>query len=99
MEPDTGLITGCALTAGNTHDGVPVTDLLDAGTTPVEVLADSAYGSAATRTALADAGHSSPVGHLPAQYDATPPQPTLLQQSPRSRSCWPVKAWKTELVA
>src|SRR5690606_29174042 len=28
VEPDTGLITSCALTPGNTHDGVPVADLL-----------------------------------------------------------------------
>ena len=58
VEPDTGLITGCELTPGNTHDGVPATDLLASETAPVEVLADSAYGSAATRTALDNAGHT-----------------------------------------
>ncbi len=36
VEPDTGLITGCALTPGNTHDGVPVSDLLADETQPVE---------------------------------------------------------------
>lgn len=65
VEPDTGLITGCAFMAGNTHDGVPVTDLLAAETAPVEVLADSAYGSAATRTALADAGHTTVIKPVP----------------------------------
>jgi IS5 family transposase len=65
VEPDTGLVTGCALTPGNTHDGVPVTDLLESETEPVEVLADSAYGSAATRTALADAGHTTVIKPIP----------------------------------
>lgn len=65
VEPDTGLITGCALTPGNTHDGVPATDLLTTETEPVEVLADSAYGSAATRTALAEAGHTTVIKPLP----------------------------------
>ena len=58
VEPDTGLITGCALTPGNTHDGVAVTELLAGEDEPVEVLADAAYGSADTRNALADAGHT-----------------------------------------
>jgi IS5 family transposase len=65
VEPDTGLITGCALTPGNTHDGVAVADLLAAETAPVEVLADSAYGSAATRTALHDAGHTTVIKPIP----------------------------------
>ena len=65
VEPDTGLITGCALTPGNTHDGVPAADLLQAEPEPVEVLADSAYGSAATRTALAGAGHTTVIKPIP----------------------------------
>lgn len=65
VEPDTGLITGCALTPGNTHDGVPVTDLLESEREPVEVLADSAYGSAETRNALTDAGHATVIKPVP----------------------------------
>lgn len=64
VEPDSGLITGCAITPANTHDGVPVVDLLT-GEGPVEVLADSAYGSADTRVALADAGHTTVIKPLP----------------------------------
>lgn len=67
VEPDTGLITGCALTPGNTHDGVPATDLLKAEDEPVKVLADSAYGSAATRTSLAGAGHDMVIKPIPLQ--------------------------------
>lgn len=65
VEPDTGLITGCDLTPGNIHDGVPATDLLQAEHEPVEVLADSAYGSAQVRTALTGAGHSTVIKPIP----------------------------------
>ena len=65
VEPDTGLITGCALTPGNTHDGVPVTDLLADEDQPVEVLADSAYGSADTRKKLDKAGHTTVIKPIP----------------------------------
>jgi IS5 family transposase len=65
VEPDTGLVTGCALTPGNTHDGVAVTGLLASEDAPVEVLADSAYGSAATRTALLEAGHATVIKPIP----------------------------------
>ena len=65
VEPDTGLITGCALTPGNTHDGVPVSDLLAGGDEPVEVLADSAYGAADIRNALTDAGHTAVIKPVP----------------------------------
>jgi hypothetical protein len=65
IEPDTGLVTDCALTkAGGTGpDGTPVSeartglDLLAAEDGPREVLADSAYGSGDFRAALASAGH------------------------------------------
>jgi IS5 family transposase len=65
VEPDTGLITGCQLTPGNTHDGVAVTDLLAAEDEPVEVLADSAYGSADTRKNLENAGHTTVIKPIP----------------------------------
>lgn len=64
-EPDTGLITDCALTkaSGTGPDGLPVSeartglDLLAGETGPVRVLADSAYGSGDLRAALAERGH------------------------------------------
>ena len=53
IEPDTGIITDCALTkaGGLATDGAPVSEartglaLLDGEDSPVRVLADSAYGS------------------------------------------------------
>ena len=45
VEPDTGLITACELTAGNVGDAQAAPGLLAGETAPVEVLADSAYGS------------------------------------------------------
>lgn len=65
VEPDTGLITGCVLTPGNTHDGVPVADLLESEAEPVQVLADSAYGSADTRKRLTEAGHATVIKPIP----------------------------------
>lgn len=59
VEPETGLVTACALTGGNTPDGdVNVVTGLLAGEEQVQVLADSAYGAGATRKHLADAGHT-----------------------------------------
>jgi IS5 family transposase len=65
VEPESGLFTGCALTPGNTHDAVPITDLLAAEAEPVEVLADSAYGSADARTTLAETGHATVIKPIP----------------------------------
>ncbi len=65
IEPDTGVITGCALTkaSGTAADGQPVSEpsvglgLLEQEAEPVTVLADSAYGSGEFRAALADRNH------------------------------------------
>jgi IS5 family transposase len=65
VEPETGLITGQELTAGNAPDGPTGVTLLDGEHEPVEVLADSAYGSGATRQALNDAGHRQTIKPLP----------------------------------
>ena len=57
VEPDTGLITGCALTPANEGDG-PVGARLLADEDPgLDVLADAAYGSGPVRAELADIGH------------------------------------------
>lgn len=57
VEPDTGLITACALTAGNAPDGPTGVELLAGESPGLEILADSAYGSGEVRQALEDAGH------------------------------------------
>src|SRR3981081_1609168 len=62
VEPDTGIITDCALTkaSGLAADGRPVSEartglqLLDGEDSPVRVLADSAYGSGELRAELAE---------------------------------------------
>jgi hypothetical protein len=63
-EPDTGLITGCTLTKASgpdTGDATVGIDLLAADDSlaapPVQVLADSAYGTGPLLAALAEAGH------------------------------------------
>jgi hypothetical protein len=63
-EPDTGLVTNCMLTRASgldTGDGTVGLHLLDGDPTigtPVEVLADSAYGTGAMLAGLAAAGHT-----------------------------------------
>lgn len=63
VEPDTGLVTGARLTkaaGADTADGTVGSGLLagdDSVTGPVEVLADSAYGTGAALKEIEDAGH------------------------------------------
>lgn len=71
VEPETGLITANTVTAGNTPDGEVALELLDGEHEPVEVLADSAYGSGQTRADLAEAGHEATIKPLPLR-PATP---------------------------
>jgi IS5 family transposase len=52
VEPGTGLVTDCELTAGNVADGRVGVELLEGEKEPVEVLGDSAYGSGHTRQVL-----------------------------------------------
>ena len=65
IEPDTGLITACALTAGNVGDAQAAPGVLAGETEPVEVLADSAYGSAAFRNHLSEHGHTATIKPVP----------------------------------
>src|ERR1700716_4237019 len=73
VEPDTGIITDCALTkaSGLAADGRPVSEartglqLLDGEDSPVRVLADSAYGSGELRAELAERGHADLVKPAP----------------------------------
>ncbi len=65
VEPETGLVTANTLTGANTPDGQVATELLADEPTPVEVLADSAYGGGQTRTDLIEAGHTLVIKPLP----------------------------------
>ena len=53
-EPDTGLITNVALTAGNVADGAAAPDLIENEPAGTEVLGDSAYGTGEFRQHLDD---------------------------------------------
>jgi hypothetical protein len=60
VEPDTGIITDCALTKANgadNHEAAVGLRLLGGEDKPVTVLADSAYGSGDFRAELAERGH------------------------------------------
>ncbi len=68
IEPDTGIITDCALTkasGADTHDAVVGTGLLAQEPLPVQVLGDSAYGTGQARADLAAAGHHVVIKPLP----------------------------------
>lgn len=67
VEPDTGLITACELTAGNVGDAQAAPALLAGETGPVEVLGDSAYGSGGFRKHLAELGHTAIIKPVPLQ--------------------------------
>ena len=61
VEPDTGIITGCALTpaAGPQHSDAAVgIELLADEPDPVAVLADSAYGTGELLAAVTEGGHT-----------------------------------------
>jgi Transposase DDE domain len=64
-EPQTGLVTECALTAAGVPDGPTGIGLLAGEQPGLEVLGDSAYGGGATRAALRAAGHSQTIKPLP----------------------------------
>jgi IS5 family transposase len=64
-EPETGLVTECALTAANLPDGPTGLRLLAGEEPGLEVLGDSAYGGGATRVALRAAGHTQTIKPLP----------------------------------
>jgi hypothetical protein len=70
-EPDTGLITGCTVSKAsgpNTGDAVVGLTLLDGDDTldgPVQVLADSAYGTGEALATLVSAGHTAVIKPWP----------------------------------
>jgi hypothetical protein len=65
VEPETGLVTACALTAANLPDGPTGLGLLAGEAPGLEVLGDSAYGAGETRAALRAAGHTQTIKPLP----------------------------------
>ncbi|EFG75725.1 transposase, IS4 family [Mycobacterium parascrofulaceum ATCC BAA-614] len=68
VEPDTGIITDCALTKANgpdNHEAVVGLALLDDEQAPVRVFGDAAYGTGAARAALADREHGAVIKPIP----------------------------------
>ena len=65
VEPETGLITACALTPANAGDGPTGVKLLDGEEPGLQVLADSAYGSGEVRDALRQARHQAAIKAIP----------------------------------
>jgi Transposase DDE domain/Transposase domain (DUF772) len=64
-EPETGLVTECALTAANAPDGPTGVELLADEPPGLEVLGDTHYGAGATRAALRAAGHTQTIKPIP----------------------------------
>lgn len=68
IEPDTGIITDCALTKASgpdNHEAVIGLGLLAGEKTPVRVLGDSAYGTGEARSALAELKHVAVIKPIP----------------------------------
>jgi hypothetical protein len=65
VEPETGLVTECALTAATAPDGPTGVELLAGEEPGLEVLGDTHYGSGATRAALRAAGHVQTIKPIP----------------------------------
>jgi len=57
VEPETGLVTAAKMTPANASDAKTAVDLIADETPGLEILADSAYGSGATRATLRARGH------------------------------------------
>lgn len=65
VEPETGIITACALTPANAADGPTGITLLDGEPRGLQVLADSAYGSSEVRVALRRRRHHTAIKAMP----------------------------------
>lgn len=65
VEPDTGIITGAAVTPANAGDGPTGVTLLDGEDRGCEVYADSAYGGGDSRSDLRRRGHDSVIKPIP----------------------------------
>jgi IS5 family transposase len=65
IEPDTGIVTAAQISPANAPDGAVGVELMAGEDVSLEVLADSAYGSGKTRTALKEQGHRLVIKALP----------------------------------
>lgn len=65
IEPETGIITACALTPANVGDGPVGVALLEHEDPGLQILGDSGYGSGPVRADLADAKHTAVIKPLP----------------------------------
>jgi IS5 family transposase len=65
IEPETGIITASTLTPANAADGPVGVQLVDGEEPGLQVLADSAYGSGATRAGLRKAKHTQAIKPIP----------------------------------
>jgi IS5 family transposase len=65
VEPETGIITACALTPANAADGPAGLALLDGERRGLQVLADSAYGSSEVRVELRRRRHRTAIKPMP----------------------------------
>ena len=68
IEPDTGIITDCALrqaSGADNHEAVVGLELLEGEDRGLQVLGDSAYGTARARMALAEAGQTAVIKPMP----------------------------------
>jgi IS5 family transposase len=65
VEPETGIVTASTLTAADTPDGPVGVELLEDEDPGLVVLADSAYGSGATRAELRQAKHVQAIKAIP----------------------------------
>jgi Transposase DDE domain/Transposase domain (DUF772) len=64
-EPETGLVTECALTAATAPDGPTGVELLAGEQPGLEVLGDTHYGAGQTRAVLRAAGHAQTIKPIP----------------------------------
>jgi IS5 family transposase len=65
VEPETGIITACALTPANAGDGPTGVKLIESEDPGLQVLADSAYGSGEVRAAIHKARHHAAIKAIP----------------------------------
>ena len=65
VEPETGIITACVLTAANASDAATGSGLLEAEEPGLQVLADGAYGSGDALAVLSAAGHQAAIKPFP----------------------------------
>ena len=65
VEPDTGLVTSCALTPGDVTDNAAALGLLEGEQPGCEIYGDAAYGAADTRVEIRRRGHEPIIKPMP----------------------------------